>query len=132
VESSFSFIRWGVAATLLLATTAPWRPAAADTVAVTVVSPAAPAERRFLPEVTPAGTVVLRGSRPVAEAPPAALPARGQPPGIRPGAPPPELEGWDRDYDTNGIDRHFDTSGLDRRSDGNYDTSGIDRGAPQR
>jgi len=125
--NSYVSYRWGFAAALLLAAAVPWRSAVADTVTVTVVSPAA-TERRFLPEVTPAGTVVLRGNRPIAyERPPAAPPIRDRPSGI-----PAEIEGWAQYYNTNGLDRHFDASGLDRRSDRNYDTRGIDRGAPQR
>jgi hypothetical protein len=91
---------------------------AADVAApVIVVSPSGASS-----EITPAGTVVLRGAPPqpipvVPAAPTATLPG------------PLRLEGWDNTYDTSGIDRRYDTSGLVLRSAPTYDTTGIDRGA---
>jgi hypothetical protein len=122
VKSARRYLRgfrlWGLGwlTVLLLGTTAPGQPAVADNAPqVEVVSPPT-VERRILPETTPAGTVVLRGSRPVepvaVQPPLQAIAAGGTPPGspFRP-------EGWDPYYDTTGISHGSDTSGLDLRGD---------------
>jgi hypothetical protein len=117
----------GCLTVLVLGMATPSHPAVADNgPQVAVVSPVT-VERRILPETTPSGTVVLRGSRPVE---PEAVKLPSQPilaGSALPGAPF-RPEGWDPYYDTAGINRSYDTSGVDLRSDRLYDTSGFDRG----
>jgi len=117
----------GCLTVLLLGLAASGHPAVADNgPQVDVVSPIT-VERRILPETTPGGTVVLRGSRPVEAKP---VPLAPQPISTRtalPGAPF-RPEGWDPYYDTTGIDRAYDTSGVDLHGERRYDTTGFDRG----
>jgi hypothetical protein len=113
----------GCLTVLVLGMATPSHPAVADNgPQVAVVSPAT-VERRILPEATPSGTVVLRGSRPVEPQPVTLLPQS-----ILAGSAPFRPEGWDPDYDTGGINRSYDTSGVDLRSDRLFDTTGFDRG----
>jgi hypothetical protein len=95
--------------------------AAADNGPVPIVVSPSTVERP-LPEATPGGTVVLRGSPP----PP---PTAAQPEGNdQPVAVLPALGGWDRNYDTSGFDRNgYDPTGRDLSADRNYDTGGFDR-----
>jgi len=119
----FPLVAWGWLGVVILGLAAFCDRAAADAdMSFTVVSPAA--ADHPAPEITPVGTVVLRGNSAVANAEP---PGAGTVANLSPAAPLPSL-GWDRGYDIGGFDRtHFDTAGIDTSMDRNYDATGFDR-----